>query len=622
MKISDLKNNFDFNSQILPQDLVFLAKKCFNEHLPDILENFHYSKTGLPIYREESGFVHSTVDPLTEAKRLIVLEAVELNNRLIVLPADLLYALEYALNKRAVSDNVVPDLLVILCYEDLKHFLTCWSLRPYAFLKKTPFVIHIPEVCPLSETDLKVETAKGNYFIHNITYQRTKKKIIEKNKKLYYQFMSDWYASLLTKFYFEKKWILNGLINLKLNDFRKLSDLKKIVSSGSCHIVGAGPSLSRGLIYLKKIKKKGIKSTILCLDTALMALLLEGIEPDFVVTLDSGYANSLDFEILPSSKCSLIADISTHPAMFKHFEGKKYLFVSTGIGKEIRKINDKTHPPESKEKLISYLCDSHDLCDENPLEGVPVVPSHGSVVHPAYYIALYMGFSEITFHGLDFSSPFFDSHIYGGAHFNYHYFKSNRLSPISSQDFKMIEPSLKNEMKESPSGSFFYKETKLYEYGKKLIETLSKNITHFSSSIWGLRLEGVSYLKDDNDVSTIHQTNINIENEIKIRNNLENGGGNFLKVNKKKYIELISLKSLLIQSLQVIEKKKLEEFEKINAQLLKCFDTMHFLNDVLRQLEFYLNRRHGENRYQQYYYLYKELFKFVHVIEQKIVKDQ
>ena len=266
-----------------------------------------------------SRLIHSRINPLLEAKRLLQAKALSNNNRWVFLPADLLYSLEEAL-----SLSPPPrDLRVVLYYENLRHFVTCWSLRQYAFLPSLSFAVNIPGVWEMEDEDLDIASIKGNYFIHNIAYRQSKHQFIEENKRAYYQRISDWYSSKLTQFYFAKKWILNGLLNLKSHRFKSLNSLKNKGRRGACHIVGAGPSLEKGIAYLKN------GDPILCLDTALMPLLLRGVEPDFVIALDSGYANSLDFERLPGPNCSLIADISTHPAMFRHFSGEKYLFVAS-----------------------------------------------------------------------------------------------------------------------------------------------------------------------------------------------------------------------------------------------------------------------------------------------------
>lgn len=598
MDISKLKENLVINSKLLPKSLASTCKKYLHEWAHLILENSAYSKVGLPIYTEKDKTIHSKIDPHVEAKRLLDIDALKINNRWIVLPADLLYSLEYALN----SSIKPPNLMVFLYYEDITHFLTCWSLREYNFLRSVPFIIHIPKICEISSFDWQFSNLKGTYWIHNTAYQRSKKDFIDFCKKMYYQEISDWYSSHLTQFYFEKQWIINTLCNLaqsaKLDHSRntvKLSGLKPLKNKRQgrrCYIVGAGPSLYQSLTE----GELEIEGDILCLDTALMPLLACDLEPDFVVTLDSGYANSLDFERLPSEKCSLIGDVSTHPSIFKRFKGNKYLFVSSG-----EKPTESKTVFSLKEKVLEYFIDDKDK--------VPVVYTPGSVVHAAYQLALYLGYREIVFHGIDFSSPFFDSHIYSSSHFAYFYQQSNRLHPVCSQDCNLLFARLKDKKEKSSSGFFFYREQGLYEYGRALEQLLVPYVTHFSSSMWGMNIKNVSTFADFARSKLVDSKLID-KNEIYEQD--------FLIVQKEKYAIFSSIKTLLVKTLESLEKKEIAEFQKKKLQLDNYLKQVPFITDAMGQLKFHLKRRSGEDPYLIEHHFYGELFKLVYIIEQKI----
>lgn len=88
-------------------------------------------------------------------------------------------------------------------------------------------------------------------------------------------------------------------------------------------VVAAGPSLDKNLDYLKKVK--GI-FPIIAVDTAYRHLLSNGIKPDIVCAADPSYENSLDFVgVEDETEVILVAELMTHPDIFKIFKGPKLI---------------------------------------------------------------------------------------------------------------------------------------------------------------------------------------------------------------------------------------------------------------------------------------------------------
>ena len=267
-----------------------------------------------------------------------------------------------------------------------------------------------------------------------------------------------------------------------------------------------------------------------------------------------------------------------------------------------------------KEKLMHYLCKS---CQEGvEAEKIPLLQSPGSVASAAYHIALHIGFRHIAFHGLDFASPFFDSHIYCGAHFSYFYQASNRVNPLPSQDFKLIKPRLREQKEKSPSGSFFYKEIGLYEYGRTLEHFLLKEAKkvkkakHFSSGVWGLKLKNVLTMSEWRPLPVSEKKSV-----------LKPHQSTFLKFETQKYIYFTQVKKTVAQCLQALEQKDLQGFKKEQKKLNGYLNEMDFLKAALQELTFHLRRREGENPYGGHYQLYRELYKFMYVIEHKVLGE-
>lgn len=77
----------------------------------------------------------------------------------------------------------------------------------------------------------------------------------------------------------------NRLLNLRtLHHYSLFESLKNIFHGRPAILVGAGPSLNMNARYLKYAKGKAV---IICVDSALPALVRNGVTPDFVTTMDA-----------------------------------------------------------------------------------------------------------------------------------------------------------------------------------------------------------------------------------------------------------------------------------------------------------------------------------------------
>ena len=149
--------------------------------------------------------------------------------------------------------------------------------------------------------------------------------------------------------------------------FDKFTDVPTI-------IVAAGPSLDKNMEYLKRIKGR---FPIIAVDTAYRHLLANGIKPDFVCAADSSYENSLDFVgVEDETEVILVAELMTHPDIFKVFKGRKIITTfGGGLYPQIGKF---------REPMGSLIC-------------------WGSVTTMAFDLARKMGADPIIFIGFDLS---------------------------------------------------------------------------------------------------------------------------------------------------------------------------------------------------------------------------
>lgn len=121
-----------------------------------------------------------------------------------------------------------------------------------------------------------------------------------------------------TALYFASQWQSNFMENIEFifksipvkSFFNLFKDIPAVV-------VSAGPSLDKNIRLLKEAKGK---SVIICVGTALKALLKEGIEPDFVVSIDGSEKNFKHFEGC-SVNSPLLYDLTVYPQILKEYKG-------------------------------------------------------------------------------------------------------------------------------------------------------------------------------------------------------------------------------------------------------------------------------------------------------------
>ncbi|HHY79209.1 MAG TPA: motility associated factor glycosyltransferase family protein, partial [Thermoanaerobacter sp.] len=121
-----------------------------------------------------------------------------------------------------------------------------------------------------------------------------------------------------TALYFASQWQSNFMENIEFI-FRS-TPVKAFFNSFKnipAVIVSAGPSLDKNIRFLKEAKDKSI---IICVGTALKALVKEKIEPDFVVSIDGGENNFKHFEGC-SVNAPLLYDLTVYPKILKEYEG-------------------------------------------------------------------------------------------------------------------------------------------------------------------------------------------------------------------------------------------------------------------------------------------------------------
>lgn len=149
-------------------------------------------------------------------------------------------------------------------------------------------------------------------------------------------------------------------------------------------IVSAGPSLDKNILYLKKVRNRGI---VIAVDTALKPLLKRNIHPHFTVTVDPSYYNYLHI-------------MGTEDSI------RNYLIAETGIANRVYKDFQKKIFTVSLGKPLFKMI-------ENTIGQVGELTAWGSVISLAVHIAVYLGLNPIVFLGQDFAYSNLRNHCRG-----------------------------------------------------------------------------------------------------------------------------------------------------------------------------------------------------------------
>ena len=245
---------------------------------------------------------------------------------------------------------------------------------------------------------------------HNQPYFNAITELIERNKQ-----KNDINSATAEKFL--KLWINNSVKNIaRLKNCSTVNEYLKVFSENQnanctkdCIVLAAGPSLSKILPYLEELKKHFI---IICVETALQAILKANIQPDFIIITDPQYYAYKHLAGLEAPESILIAPLSVHPAVFR-FNAKEIILCSDKI-------------PVSEYFENSAIGQFGDL------------GAGGSVASCAWTFAKMLGAKNIYLAGLDLSFPSKETHIKGSsAEKNWQIF-SNKINSVEKSNSSSI----------------------------------------------------------------------------------------------------------------------------------------------------------------------------------------
>jgi hypothetical protein len=342
---------------------------------------------------------------------------------------------------RELHDRSASKTIIIIVERSEEVFSLLVKNRDLSFLEGTHLFIGdvqtqvhdlIESLSALSFTGSRIVKLRGCYALHRGYYDRI--------EAFFRENITGKVADLLTRFAFESLWVRNIIDNMpSLVGKRSIRGLQDVLRGHPVLVVNAGPSIYGQLAQIRELQKK---VHIIAVDTVLTPLLLSGTVPDFVVTLDAGFFNALDFRRLYTgtwqtkfNKMCLIADLVVHPLILRHWSGALY-FSEVSWGEE----NSASPMPllEQFRKIYPSLY---------------ALDCGGSIATTAIELGLFMGADPVFVTGLDLSYIDYKTHVNSTALFDELYRRVTRLSTLDTSMIQRIGPRKKCLLPAIGSGS-------------------------------------------------------------------------------------------------------------------------------------------------------------------------
>ena len=300
--------------------------------IPDRIEILN-SRTGMPTVRVlspngRSVFLHSSGDPVREAQRTAVNLTIEPGTALIVYGFGLGYLIEALL--KSVDEKIAlfvvePDrelFCTAMKTRDLRSVLTSDRVyilvgdSPEEFEKKFGFFYD-----PARNREIVTTGLPG----HSTVYAGFKEKIAKRVADV----LRTHKVNLATMMKLGPDMVASGILNL--TDYYTLPGVRTLFGQFPhvpAIVVAAGPSLNKNIHLLREAKGKAI---ILAVGTAVKALQQQGMNPDFVISIDPGVPNYEIFKKIDTEDSCLIAEMQSHHRIVKEFQGPKFVMGKTPV---------------------------------------------------------------------------------------------------------------------------------------------------------------------------------------------------------------------------------------------------------------------------------------------------
>ena len=369
------------------------------------------NKDNITIISKNGRAIHSKYNINNECKR--ALENINKNkNLLIIYGYGLGYTLKYSMEN--INDyfnkEIIKTLKIIVIIEDIAVFKYSYhniyntDSSNIFFIHKDDSINYISKIADYKSINginlvilpslTKEEKDNANTFYTKIL------NIVEKE-----------ISNIFTNMYFENIWTKNIIFNSEyIKNSSDILPFKDAFKGLKALLICPGPTLKHSIEAIKKERENFL---IICVDTSYSVLCKHDIIPDFVITVDGGFFNSLDFVYENKKFPYLVMDISANKIIPRNINADIIRFTSAenlGLIEYIQKFVQ-----------LSYLTTSNTVAT--------------TMIDFAYYI----GLDEILLIGFDNSYPFYERHIKHALSYEYMVNKTGKLKTYESYYFNTIK---------------------------------------------------------------------------------------------------------------------------------------------------------------------------------------
>lgn len=369
------------------------------------------NKDNIIIISKNGRALHSKYNINNECKR--ALENINKNkNLLIIYGYGLGYILKYLLENidDYFSKDIIKTLKIIVVIEDAAVFKYSYyniyntDNNNIFFVHKDDSINYINQIIDYKSINginlvllpslTKEERDNGNIFYTQIL------NIMEKE-----------ISNIFTNMYFENIWTKNIIFNSKyIKESSDIFPFKDAFKGLKALLICPGPTLKHSIDIIRKERENFF---IICVDTSYSVLCKHGIVPDFIVTVDGGFFNSLDFVYENKEFPYLVMDIAANKIIPKNINADIIRFTS------IENLG-----------IIKYIQDFAQLSS---------LTTSNTVATTMIDFAYYVGLDEVLLIGFDNSYPFYERHMKHALSYEYMVNKTNKLKTYESYYFNTIK---------------------------------------------------------------------------------------------------------------------------------------------------------------------------------------
>lgn len=452
-------NFFSTNSKLLENLDPDLREIISNPQLHDDFFDIIQLASGYPTASIRGKFIHSSRNPVREAKNIISSKIKKGTSVCIIEGFGLGYYAEEALKLSSTIRIIVVEPSPARLKKALKtrDFSKLFSSSRIMILPGKRAKRISPLLASLPPGDIVIVRNRALYTVDTSYYLEIESDIN--------RFMARKEVNEATLQRFGHIWIRNFINNMAvIPESGDLRILENLFSNIPVLLLAAGPSLTDLLPHLFELQKKFV---IVAVDTVSKALEQIGIVPDFLVVIDPQYWNARHLDRINLEKTTLISESSTYPSVFRKNHLK--LYFSGSLFPLGRFFENFTGTRKRLGAGGSVSTSAWDFC-------------HFLTSGPVYCAGLDLGFPQKETH---YKGSFFEERVH---------ILSSRTSPAETQTFYVLHSAYPFPV-ENNRGSTTLTDQRLIVYKQWFEEKIeqSQERTTYNLSPEGIKIDGMPY---------------------------------------------------------------------------------------------------------------------------------